>query len=295
MLPQDLTSRLRRSPSRDLKGLVASYGRFFGLPEVRQLLLNPFVDEDVIAEVATIRTLCRVRTVQAALARHHRTPEPVAMRFLPHLFWRELLEVTVDIRIRASVRGAAERQLLERLPRLTAGEKIALARRAVPSTSGPLIRGGDSRVLAAVLDNPRTTEEAIIPLLRDLEAAPQLLRQVAAHRRWGTRYEVRVALCRNPQTPFADIRRLLPSLRRDDLLGVAMVSRHSTVVRGWVEDELARTVPPDPTSDEQVSGVWTLQIEDGTDRSKTVQLEDADGAEESASEVGGSERGSARI
>lgn len=263
MPPEGLTSRLRRSPSRELKGLVADYGRFFGLPEVRQLLLNPFVDEDVLEELATIRSLCRTRAVQAALARHHRTPEPVAMRFLPHLFWRELLEVTVDIRIRASVRRAAERQLLDRLPRLTAGEKIALARRAVPSTSGPLVRDGDERILAAVLDNPRTTEEALIPLLRNVDAAPQLLRQVAVHRRWGTRYEIRVALCRNPQTPFADIRRLLPSLRRDDLVGVSMVSRHSTVVHGWVEDELGRKSPPKGALEDRAD-VWTLPDDEGS-------------------------------
>ena len=258
-LPGDLKLRLRRSPSRELKTLVESHGRFFDLAAVRQLLLNPFVDGEVIEELATIRNLMRTRAVQAAVARHHRTPEPVAMRFLPHLFWRELLEVTVDIRIRAAVRRAAERHLLERLPRLTAGEKIALARRAAPSTSATLIRGGDGRILSAVLDNPRTTEEALIPLLRDPEVSPKLLYQVSSHRRWGTRYEIRVALCRNPQTPFAEIRRLLPSLSRDDLTGVSMVSRHSALVLGWVEDELRVKSPSGALpEDDGLAVVWEI-------------------------------------
>ena len=242
-LPDDLLSRLRRSPAPELRRLVETYGRFFGMPEVRQMLLNPFVDGESLEELATIRTLSRVRAVQAALCRHHRTPESVAMRFLPHLFWRELLEITVHIRIRAAVRRAAERYLLERLPRLTLGEKVALARRAVPSTLGPLVLEGNPGILGAALDNPRATEEALIPLLRHPEAPSKALAQVAAHPRWGTRYEVMVALCRNARTPFGVLQESLPKLGREDLEGVLMVGAHSALVHLWAREELERKTP----------------------------------------------------
>ena len=241
-LPTDLLSQLRGSSGPNLRSLVEKYGRFFAMPELRQILLNPFVDGEIFEELASIRQLTQARAVQAAIAQHHRAPEAVAMRFVPHLFWRELLEISVNIRIRASVRRAAERYLLQRLPRLTAGEKIALARRAVPSTLGPLLQkegsAPDLRILGAALDNPRMTEQALIPLLRDEGALPRTLQKIADHPRWQNRYEIRVALCRNPQTPFRTIQDFLSSLSRDDLKGVGMVSGHSSVVLRWVSEHL---------------------------------------------------------
>ena len=237
-LPDDLLVRLRRSTSPDLKALVQDFGRFFGLKEVRQMLRNPFVDGECLQELSTIRSLMANHPIQAAVARHFRTPEPVAMRFVPNLFWRELLEISVDVRIRAPVRRVAERYLVERLPRLTVGEKIALARRATAPISEHLICSPDLRVVHAVLANPRMTESALMPLLKNDKASPKALQAVSAHRRWGAGYGVRVALCRNPQTPFAEIYRLLPKLTREDLEGITTIVRHSGVVLRKVEELL---------------------------------------------------------
>ena len=244
-LPDDLLGRLSRASSLELRALVEDYGRFFGLPEVRQVLRNPFVDSDTIQELSTIRLLITSRPVQAAIARHFRAPERVAMRFIPNLFWRELLDITVDVRIRGPVRRVAERQMLERLPRLTVGERVALARRAPATTGRALARSADLRVLGALLGNPRTTVQSLMPLLSHEEASPRALGEVAAHPRWGVRYDVQVALCRNPQTPFSEIFRLLPRLSRDDLEGIVAISQHSGVVVRRAEALLAEDDRPD--------------------------------------------------
>lgn len=230
---------MRRASAPELKVLLQDYGRFFALPQVRQILLNPFVDAELLQELATIRPLVALHPVRVAISKHPRTPEPVAMRFIPDLFWRELLEITVDVRIRGAVRMVAERYLLERLPRLALGEKIALARRATASTAKQLARKADSRVLAALLDNPRTTDLALMPLLTDEEASPRALEKIATHERWATRYEVALALCSNPQTPFRQIFKLLPKLNRRDLESVASHSRHSSVVLHKADELLA--------------------------------------------------------
>lgn len=237
-LPESIKLDLRRSGRDRLNRLVLDHGRLFGLPEVRQLLLNPFVDGEILQEVASIRHLTSAYPVKAALARHWKTPEPVAMRLVPHLFWRELLEICVDVRIRGPVRRAAERYLLERLSRLTLGEKISLARRIGPSAGRSLVVDAEPEVLSALMQNPRMTEEALMPLLTSDKASPQALYAVAEHPRWGTRYEIRSALCRNPQTPFSVVLRLLPELRREDLSGVATVAKHSGVVLRRVEELL---------------------------------------------------------
>ncbi len=230
---------MRRASAPELKDLLRDYGRFFTLAHVRQLLLNPFVDSEILQELATIRTLVALHPVRVAICKHPRTPEPVAMRWLPDLYWRELLEVTVDMRIRGAVRTVAERYLLERLPRLTRGEKIALARRATASTVKQLAKNADQRVLMALLDNPRTTEASLMPLLTDEGAAPRALAEVADHARWVTRYEVALALCLNPQTPFRQVFELLPRLGRGDLERVCGQAKHSSVVLREAERVLA--------------------------------------------------------
>ena len=268
-LPNDLPVRLRRASAPELKVLLRDYGRFFTLPQVRQLLLNPFVDAEILQELATIRTLVALHPVRVAICKHPRTPEPVAMRWIPDLFWRELLEVTVDVRIRGSVRTVAERYLLERLPRLTEGEKVALARRATASTAKQLARKADRRVLMALLDNPRTTEAALMPLLTDDEASPKALAEVAAHGRWMTRYEIVLALCLNPQTPFRQVFELLPRLTRQDLKSVCGQAKHSSVVVHEAEKVLAGRPAvqelPSPYTlepDAVINGISTLDTED---------------------------------
>lgn len=228
--PPGLAARLRRVSSRRLLSLVDDHGRDLGLREVRQVLLNPYVTGEVIEALAMNRKLTSEPGVRSAVARHPRTPRAVAMRFVPHLFWRELLELSVDTRIRSPVRRQAERYLVQRAERLTTGEKTALARRATESVAESLVTDPSLRVLDALLANPRMTENALMPLLTSKHAAPRALEAVARDPRWGRRYEVRLALARNPKAPSREILRFLPLLQRDDLEAVAELEDQAWVV-----------------------------------------------------------------
>lgn len=243
-LPQDLKQQLRTAHGSWLAELVEGHGHRLGLPEVRQILLNPYVTSEVLDLLAANRRLMAERAVRAAVTGHHRTPPPVALRFVSSLFWRELLEIVVDVRVSAAVRRAAENYLVQRLPRLTVGEKVALARRVVGRVARELSTDPTLRILRALLANPRITEQELMPLLTSSAAQPRALEMVAESERWGTRYEVRLALCRNPQTPSRNVVRLLPTLQRDDLESVAEKEEH-----GWVVRHRARQIldewPPD--------------------------------------------------
>lgn len=234
-LPQDLKQQLRTAQGSRLEELMAHFGHRLGLGEVRQLLLNPFVTADVLESLATNRRLMSERTLRAAVTGHHKTPPPLALRFVSSLFWRELLEIVVDARVTAAVRRAAETYLVQRLPRLTVGEKVALARRVVGRVAREMAVGAGAeptlRILDALLTNPRITEQELMPLLTSPRATPRALGRVAETERWGTRYEVRLALCRNPKTPSRNILELLPRLLREDLEAVAEMDEHGWVVR----------------------------------------------------------------
>lgn len=234
-VPPEVAARLRQASTRELRGLVTDHLSRFALGDLRQTLLNPFVDGPIIDELAGHRELLSGREARAAIARHRRTPQTVAMRLIPTLFWRDLAEITLDTRIRAPVRRVAEKYLLQRLPRLAVGERIALARRSASRTAAELVADVDPRVVAAALANPRLREGDVLAVVSSPETPPRRLDVIARDPRFGPRYPVRLALARNPRTPFRVVFEVLPTLRRDDLETIPTIEGHATLVRGRAE------------------------------------------------------------
>ncbi len=233
---------LRRVPTAQLLELIDLHAHALTLREVRQILLNPFATGEVISALAQQRALLATYPVQSALARHPRTPEPVALRLLPQLFWRELVEVGLDVRIKLAVRQSADSYLIKRLPRLAVGERAAIARRAGAPILSHLRHDPNPGVIRALLENPRLTEQVLVPLAASREASPQILHLLAANPRWGRAYEVQVALSRNPQTPFQAAFRLLPCLKPADLVALLHEEALSSVVHRQVRRVLAERV-----------------------------------------------------
>ena len=220
-----------RATARQLLELLAERRQDLTVGEARRILRNPFTTPEVIEALLAARRLIASYEVRSAIARHRRAPEVAAMRFIGGLFWRDLLEISVDLRISPAVRRIAEKYLLERLKRMAAGEKIALARRAMPEVLAHLRKDPSLMVIRALLENPRMTEPVLLPLVSSESTSPRVLDLVASNPRWGNRYEVRLALSHNTRSPFRVIFEILPTLRRRDLRAVACQEAHSSVVR----------------------------------------------------------------
>ncbi len=234
----EFRARLSHANSRDLLQLVADSGAVLSAGDARRVLRNPFVTAEVIEELVAIRRLLAGYDVRSAIARHRRTPEPLALRFISSLFWRDLLEIAVDVRISPAVRRVAEKYLVRRLGRLTTGEKMAIARRATSEVLAHLRKDPSLQVIKALLENPRLTEPTLLPMVASESTLPRVLDLVARTPRWATRYEIRVALSRNTRAPFSAIFEILPTLRRKDLLFVANREDHSSIVRHRAEELL---------------------------------------------------------
>ena len=71
----------------------------------------------------------------------------------------------------------------------------------------------------------------ILRAATDPKRVARILELVARNERWGSRYDVRVALSRNPQTPCGALVDILPHLRREDLHAIAELDAHSWIVR----------------------------------------------------------------
>lgn len=217
----ELTRFLREGNEEELLELLASRLEEIDPAAARQLFRNPFLTGALIGRLLASRALLSSYEVRMEAARHPRTPQILALRFIPGLYWADLVRVGLDMRLHPIVRRAAEMRLTERLPALAVGEKMAIARSASPGVLSALRHDPTPRVIAALLENPRLTAGLLLPLLASESVAPAVLAVIASNPKWSVQYPVRLALCQNPRTPLDKALMLLPMLKRSDLEGVA--------------------------------------------------------------------------
>lgn len=231
----ELGRKLREATPEELVRLLAEHGDEIDAGEAVEALRNPYLSAEGARAIAERSHLVSAYQVRRALALSPRAPEVVALDLVTGLYWADLLAVSLEVRVRPTVRRAAELALLARLPRLSVGEKIAIARRGGAGVIAALRTDPTPRVIAALLENPRLTEGLLGPALASDRAQPALLAAVATNPRWGARHDLRLLICRNPHTPTAVALPLLPGLRKDELRGLAGDSRLAAPLRRRAE------------------------------------------------------------
>jgi hypothetical protein len=96
--------------------------------------------------------------------------------------------------IAADIKIAAEESLINRLEKLSLGEKLSLARRASGRVAAALLNEPDARVVDAALQNARVTETAVIKQLTRRKTNQILVEAISNHPKWMLRPEIVVAL-----------------------------------------------------------------------------------------------------
>ena len=231
MESQELSAQLAGAGAQELAALVQENLSELDLACFRQILRNPYVHREVLDLLMDNRRLLTVYEVRRDLVRHPQIAQVHAMRLLSSLFWRDLMETGLDIKVAPVVRRAADRHLVNRLPGLAVGEKRTVARRASHGVLVHLRFDTHAQVIAAFLENPRMTQGLLLPLASSESAPPEILRLIAENRRWGVLYAVRQAIVRNPRTPPVVAIGLLPRLKKVDRQAVARDPRLSQALR----------------------------------------------------------------
>jgi hypothetical protein len=173
------------------------------------------------------------RKVKLALVEHPRTPRHISVPLARHLFTFDLMHVALTPVVPADIKIAAEESLINRLERLSPGERLSLARRASGRVAAALLRDPEPQVIHAALANSRLTESAVIKTLMRRDAPEPFVTAVCHHSKWSPRREVRIALLRNGKIPpdraLEFSRSLPPALVREILHGSQLSVATKTV------------------------------------------------------------------
>lgn len=214
--PRDrLRLRLPEAPGDYLEGALDNPET--GPDEAVLLLRNPRASAATVARVGRNRGWLRVRSVRTAFVSHPNAPVVGARAQIPHLLWGDLAKLSADVRLSPVLRREAERLLRVRLPELTLGEKVALARRASRGLIPLLADDPDDAVLRALAANAKTTESDVVRMASRGDAPREFLAWLVAGSRWGACRAVRMAVARHPRTPPAAALSAISRLAPGDL------------------------------------------------------------------------------
>jgi hypothetical protein len=190
---------------------------------------NPHLSEDLAKALLTRRDLSgkvlqglaknasviKFRPVMVAVVAHPRTPRFVSLPLARSLYTFELMTVAQQPAVPADLKISIEQMLIERLTKLSLGERFTLAKRGSTRVAEALLSDSDIRVVELALNNPFLTEACVIRTLMREGVTSRLVGMVARHSKWSLRTDVRCALLRNPNTPMAAALQIAHTLPAD--------------------------------------------------------------------------------
>jgi hypothetical protein len=173
-----------------------------------------------------------------ALDRH--TPRLLALRLARELYLMDLVQLTRLPAAPAEVKRLAEELILARLPQLSLGQKILLARRGSARVAGGLILEGHAQVVRIALDNAFLAEAQVLKALSRERLPAPVVSALAHHPKWSHLYHVRAAVARHPAAPIDRVLSFLPHFNRRDLQDLRNLSTLSAAVRQAIREEIER-------------------------------------------------------
>jgi len=185
------------------------------------LLKHSDLPTQALDRLSRNRGIMKSRKIKLALVEHPRTPRHISVPMVRHLFTFDLMQVALTPIVPADIKMAAEESLINRLERLSQGERLTLAHRASGRVAAALLLDPEPRVIHAALENSRLTEAAVIKALMRRDASAAFVSAVCHHSRWSPRREVRITLLRNEKTPLSralEFSRSLPPVMVREIL-----------------------------------------------------------------------------
>ena len=226
---------IKSLPREELSQFVKENVRQLLEDEVLAVLDNPYVTPAICQAIAQTQRLAAFYSVRLKLVAHKNTPQAHAVKFVHYLFWSDLVRLSVDVKVPSPVRRAIDNILVNKIDKLTLGERITCAKRCSQTLIKELLFDPDAKVFEALLLNQRVREDDLLLVAGSDRATAVQLQLLAEDRKWSYRYPIRKALVMNPLTPRSAAASLLRSLTPRDLRLIAANPRTTTYVRRCIE------------------------------------------------------------
>jgi hypothetical protein len=188
--------------------------------ETLAILENPYCSPKLLATIAQTQRLTALYSVRVSLVAHRLTPQAHAVKFIHYLYWFDLLRLSLEVQVPAPVRRAIDTLLLNRVNKLSLGEKVSSARRCSQALTKAFLFDPSPSVFEALLVNQRLREDDLLQLIHSGRATRAQLLLIAEDRKWSYRYAIRKALVLNPSTPRAAAASQLRYLSLSDLVSI---------------------------------------------------------------------------
>ncbi|NOT47937.1 MAG: hypothetical protein HOP17_09355 [Acidobacteria bacterium] len=127
--------------------------------------------------------------------------------------------------------GSERVSVLNRVMKMGMKDRVKLAMKGDREARNILIRDPNRIVSAAVVQNPRITEQEMEKIAAMRSIAEDILRQIANDRQWSRSYMIVHNLARNPRTPIANVLTILSRLQLRDLAALSKNKNVSDAVR----------------------------------------------------------------
>jgi hypothetical protein len=202
--------------------------------DLLRLLERRDLPEQALRELSQHAEAVRSYRVKLALVRHPKTPLLVSLPLMKFLHLFDLVRVSQTPAAPPQVKRVAEETVLKKLEALPLGQKITLARRGTGPVATALLVTQNPELVRAALSNPYLSEGHLLRVLALNELPAVLVELISRHERWSRPYLLRLALIRNPLTPFARVLAFLPDITLNDLRDICLDSRMPDKVRKYI-------------------------------------------------------------
>src|SRR5438105_12796331 len=156
--------RIREFSREDLTRFVSENVRQLLEDEALAVLDNRYVTPAICQSIAQNQRLTGFYSVRLKLVVNKHTPQAHAVKFVHYLFWSDLVRVSIDVRVPAPVRRAIDNILVNKVDKLTLGERITVAKRCSHALVKALLFDPDPKVFESLLVNHRVREDDLLLL-----------------------------------------------------------------------------------------------------------------------------------
>jgi hypothetical protein len=121
--------------------------------------------------------------------------------------------------------------LIRHVMMMTVRDRVKLGLKGDREARAILIRDSNRVVAAAVIHNPRVTDQEVENIAAMRTVSDEVLRIIAMNRAWARSYPIILNLARNPRTPVPTAINILPRIYTKDLQHISQNRNVSEAVR----------------------------------------------------------------